>query len=145
MQELKARYAELEQKEKAMRESMKALGVDETKVDGAAPKNESIIGKDLTGGVGIQIDTSGLVPRHTHEPLTPEQMAKKTPETPLLKELKQIISMQGPMSIDDYMREVLTHPQHGYYSANVQSLGEAGDFTTAPEVTLFIDADKMKP
>lgn len=127
---------------------------DETKA-GSSVKNEDIIGKDLT----LEIDTSGLVwpffchvcptlemlrpsillalqvPRHTHEPLDEAALANKSPQTLLLEHLRQSIAMRGPMSVDDYMREVLTHPKHGYYSATVKTLGEAGDFTTAPEVT----------
>jgi NADH dehydrogenase [ubiquinone] 1 alpha subcomplex assembly factor 7 len=75
------------------------------------------------------------VPRHVHQPLSEAELAKKTPQTPLLDSLRQSISVRGPLSVEDYMREVLTHPQHGYYSATVSTLGEAGDFTTAPEAT----------
>jgi len=85
-------------------------------------------------GESIKIDVSGLVPRHTHQ-LDPTILAKKTPRSPLLEELQNAITMRGPMTVDEYMREVLTHPKHGYYSANVKTLGEGGDFTTAPEVS----------
>jgi hypothetical protein len=75
------------------------------------------------------------VQRPSHKPLDAEALANKSPQTPLLQDLQQMIALRGPLSIDDYMREALTHPTHGYYSANVESLGETGDFTTAPEVT----------
>jgi len=93
-----------------------------------------------SGGVDLQsqvktvaIDTSGLVPRK--KPVDPAILARKTPETNLLKELKTMINMRGAISVEQYMREVLNNPEYGYYSSQVQELGEGGDFTTAPEVS----------
>lgn len=54
--------------------------------------------------------------------------------TPLAELLARRIAAQGPISIADYMGECLLHPQHGYYSTR-DPFGEAGDFTTAPEVS----------
>lgn len=44
------------------------------------------------------------------------------------------IAATGPMSLADYMAEALMHPDHGYYATR-DPLGEAGDFTTAPEIS----------
>ena len=51
--------------------------------------------------------------------------------------LKQIIAQQiragGPISVADYMQLCLLHPRHGYYATR-DPFGQAGDFTTAPEI-----------
>ena len=44
------------------------------------------------------------------------------------------ITTTGPISVADYMAECLLHPEHGYYTTRTP-FGEAGDFTTAPEIT----------
>lgn len=44
------------------------------------------------------------------------------------------IREDGPLSIADYMRDALTHPDYGYYTQH-QPLGADGDFTTAPEIS----------
>jgi SAM-dependent MidA family methyltransferase len=53
-------------------------------------------------------------------------------------DLGQLIDMQirqhGPMSIASYMGLALTHPRHGYYKQG-GSIGAAGDFITAPEIS----------
>jgi hypothetical protein len=50
-----------------------------------------------------------------------------------------MLKMRGPISVDHYMREILTNPQFGYYmTRNV--FGRSGDFITAPELSqLFGD------
>jgi len=54
--------------------------------------------------------------------------------TPLQAHLLQRIAAEGPLGLDDYMAEVLGHPDHGYYMSG-DPLGRAGDFVTAPEVS----------
>ena len=44
------------------------------------------------------------------------------------------ISLQGPITVGDFMAEALAHPQGGYYATR-DPLGAAGDFITAPEVS----------
>ena len=44
------------------------------------------------------------------------------------------IAATGPISIADYMTECLLHPDYGYYTTR-DPLGQAGDFTTAPEIS----------
>jgi NADH dehydrogenase [ubiquinone] 1 alpha subcomplex assembly factor 7 len=40
----------------------------------------------------------------------------------------------GPLSIAEYMEQVLAHPEHGYYMRR-DPFGVSGDFITAPEVS----------
>ena len=54
--------------------------------------------------------------------------------TPLLASLLRRIAADGPIGLDDYMAEVLGHPDHGYYMTG-DPLGRTGDFVTAPEVS----------
>ena len=58
----------------------------------------------------------------------------RTPETDLLKVVKDYIYMRGPISISEYMRIALLHPQFGYYCRS-DAFGTKGDFTTAPEIS----------
>ncbi|SMX26564.1 hypothetical protein TRP8649_00646 [Pelagimonas phthalicica] len=44
------------------------------------------------------------------------------------------IATTGPITLADYMTQCLLHPQHGYYTTR-DPLGQAGDFTTAPEIS----------
>jgi SAM-dependent MidA family methyltransferase len=54
--------------------------------------------------------------------------------TPLEAELIRMIEAAGPMPLDRYIALSLGHPAHGYYMTR-DPFGQAGDFTTAPEVT----------
>ncbi|MGX7706778.1 class I SAM-dependent methyltransferase [Methylobacterium sp. Gmos1] len=54
--------------------------------------------------------------------------------TPLLGELRRLIALEGPITIERYMALCLGHPVHGYYRTR-DPLGAAGDFTTAPEIS----------
>ncbi len=49
-------------------------------------------------------------------------------------ELRRLITLEGPISVERYMTLALGHPQHGYYMTR-DPLGAAGDFTTAPEIS----------
>ncbi|AWB20986.1 methyltransferase [Methylobacterium currus] len=55
-------------------------------------------------------------------------------DTPLLGELRRLIAVEGPITIERYMALCLGHPVHGYYRTR-DPLGAAGDFTTAPEIS----------
>jgi NADH dehydrogenase [ubiquinone] 1 alpha subcomplex assembly factor 7 len=54
--------------------------------------------------------------------------------TPLADALLRRIALGGPITVADYMAECLMHPEHGYYSTR-DPFGQAGDFTTAPEIS----------
>ncbi|MBA0571867.1 hypothetical protein Golob_002236 [Gossypium lobatum] len=76
----------------------------------------------------ISIDRSGLYspPEHSHEPSS---------DSELVKHLKGIIKFRGgPISVAEYMEEVLTNPKSGFY-INRDVFGAEGDFITSPEVS----------
>ncbi|WP_264210454.1 class I SAM-dependent methyltransferase [Leisingera thetidis] len=52
----------------------------------------------------------------------------------LLDHLTARIRADGPVSVAEYMRDCLLHPQFGYYTTR-DPLGAKGDFTTAPEIS----------
>jgi SAM-dependent MidA family methyltransferase len=54
--------------------------------------------------------------------------------TALGEEIKRIIAYEGPISVERYMALALYDPRHGYYMKR-DPFGEAGDFTTAPEIS----------
>jgi len=52
----------------------------------------------------------------------------------LESEIRRVIAAAGAMTVAEYMRRCLTHPQHGYY-INRDPFGARGDFVTAPEIS----------
>ena len=54
--------------------------------------------------------------------------------TPMERELREMIAVDGPVPVERYMSLCLSHPEHGYYMAR-DPFGRGGDFTTAPEVS----------
>ncbi len=52
----------------------------------------------------------------------------------LAAELKDLIALEGPISIERYMALCLSHPRYGYYTTR-DPFGPSGDFITAPEVS----------
>lgn len=61
--------------------------------------------------------------------------APNNPDKPLLAVIVERIRSKGPLSVADYMRLALDHPEHGYYHARKYPFGAAGDFVTAPEIS----------
>ncbi len=55
--------------------------------------------------------------------------------SPLKARLVERIRRDGPLPVADYMAACLDDPEHGYYRAGGDPLGEQGDFTTAPEIS----------
>jgi SAM-dependent MidA family methyltransferase len=54
--------------------------------------------------------------------------------TPLAAFLRDLIASEGPISIERFMSLCLQHPTYGYYTTR-PSIGRAGDFITAPEIS----------
>lgn len=54
--------------------------------------------------------------------------------TPLTRSIARRISLQGPISIAEFMADALGHPEHGYYMGK-DPFGRTGDFITAPEIS----------
>ncbi|KAL5582388.1 hypothetical protein UlMin_014830 [Ulmus minor] len=76
----------------------------------------------------ISVDRSGLYnpTEHSHGPSSDSEM---------VKHLKGIIKFRGgPISVAEYMEEVLTNPKAGFY-INRDVFGAEGDFITSPEVS----------
>ena len=48
--------------------------------------------------------------------------------------LKVKIKTQGPISFEEFMREALYHPEHGYYMSEVERIGPTGDYYTSPHL-----------
>ena len=53
--------------------------------------------------------------------------------SPLTTHIRDRILSAGPISIAEYMRLALTHPEYGYYTKQ-DPFGARGDFITAPEI-----------
>jgi hypothetical protein len=52
----------------------------------------------------------------------------------LYRQLYAKILTCGPITVAEYMREILTHPTVGYYTTK-DVLGQKDDFTTSPEIS----------
>lgn len=52
----------------------------------------------------------------------------------LSRQIFQKIKLNGPLTVAEYMKEVLLNPIGGYYM-HKDVFGEAGDFITSPEIS----------
>ncbi len=48
--------------------------------------------------------------------------------------IKKKIEIEGPITVAQFMQLALQHPEYGYYVKS-EPIGEAGDFTTSPEIS----------
>jgi NADH dehydrogenase [ubiquinone] 1 alpha subcomplex assembly factor 7 len=55
-------------------------------------------------------------------------------EADLSARLRRLIAAEGPLGLERFMDEALSHPEFGYYKKS-DPLGAAGDFITAPEIS----------
>ncbi|XP_018515635.1 protein arginine methyltransferase NDUFAF7, mitochondrial [Lates calcarifer] len=67
-------------------------------------------------------------------PLCSSSPDEEQPRPSMLRHLTSKIKATGPISVAEYMREVLTNPVTGYYVRN-NMLGPEGDFITSPEIS----------
>eukprot|EP00192_Tetraselmis_astigmatica_P004121 CAMPEP_0117682992 /NCGR_PEP_ID=MMETSP0804-20121206/20064_1 /TAXON_ID=1074897 /ORGANISM="Tetraselmis astigmatica, Strain CCMP880" /LENGTH=496 /DNA_ID=CAMNT_0005493359 /DNA_START=181 /DNA_END=1672 /DNA_ORIENTATION=+ len=80
----------------------------------------------------LRIDRSGLV--RPAEPLPAAAKASKEPETEMAAHIKALVQFRGgPITVAEYMKEVLTNPISGFYMTDV--IGSKGDFITSPEIS----------
>ncbi|XP_002517464.2 protein arginine methyltransferase NDUFAF7, mitochondrial isoform X1 [Ricinus communis] len=89
---------------------------------------EQLEDNNVQSSTTVSVDRSGLYnpPQHSHEPNS---------ESELFKHLKGIIKFRGgPITVAEYMEEVLTNPKAGFY-INRDVFGAEGDFITSPEVS----------
>jgi NADH dehydrogenase [ubiquinone] 1 alpha subcomplex assembly factor 7 len=76
------------------------------------------------------VDRRGLFKSDFEEP----PVGSKPPSTPFIEELKMNIGVRGVLSVNEWMRQCLGHPEFGYYIKE-EVFGSAGDFVTSPEIS----------
>lgn len=54
--------------------------------------------------------------------------------TPLEQKIRDLVNVNGPISVADYFALCLADPEHGYYKTK-EPFGHEGDFITAPEIS----------
>ncbi|ESL06617.1 hypothetical protein TRSC58_05706 [Trypanosoma rangeli SC58] len=94
---------------------------------------------------GFRRTRRNLTTLHASEMSTPDRATvnsknRKELKTPLCVELISKMSSQGYFPMSQFVKECLTHPQHGYYTAKKHVIGsEKADFITAAEIPFFAD------
>lgn len=87
-------------------------------------------GKHKRAATEVLINRSGLLPTRMHH-----GEDNRPPLEGLAKELEQMIMLNGPITVAEYMIYALQHPKHGYYMRQKDKIGLGGDFITAPEIS----------
>lgn len=82
--------------------------------------------------INVQVDRSGLGSLKSSVGRD-AGVVEKTKRTPLTHFFETLIQGRGPLSVHEYMKQCLGHPEWGYYM-NKDVFGTKGDFTTAPEI-----------
>src|SRR3989338_2188001 len=84
----------------------------------------------------VSVDRSKLfqMPDLPEPPKEGSEVPEKSGYTPLVKHLSDQMTVRGPMTISNFMREALMNPKWGYYTQS-EVFGREGDFTTSPDVT----------
>ena len=71
---------------------------------------------------------------------TVKSNVRKELKTPLCEEILRNIQIHGFVPIGQYMKDCLTHVNHGYYTTKKQVIGgDNADFITAAEIPFFVD------
>lgn len=65
------------------------------------------------------------------------QYVEREAMTPLAKHLRALIDVRGPITVSQFMQEILTNPRDGYYM-HKDVFGSKGDFITAPEISQVV-------
>eukprot|EP00924_Labyrinthula_sp_SR-Ha-C_P008312 maker-scaffold_11-snap-gene-9.41-mRNA-1 protein AED:0.02 eAED:0.02 QI:38/1/1/1/1/1/4/179/507 len=84
----------------------------------------------------IVVDRSGLINPQPIQPPT-STSTHQIKQTSLMKDLRGLIKLRGPITVAEYMQHCLSHPEFGYYKNVSQKaiFGTGGDFITAPEIS----------
>ena len=64
----------------------------------------------------------------------PEREAREADALSLREQIELEIRQRGPIPFSRYMQICLYDPSHGYYSANAEQFGKAGDFYTSSDI-----------
>lgn len=86
--------------------------------------------KPPSESTNILINREGLLPTRMHH-----GEDNRPPLKGLAKELEQMIMLNGPITVAEYMIHSLQHPKYGYYMRKDEKIGRGGDFITAPEIS----------
>lgn len=85
-------------------------------------------------GVSISVDRSGLILPDGDASGTVKNVSGDASE--LVKHISSLIQFRGgPLTLAEYMHEVLTHPTEGYYTTKAHVFGSKGDFITSPDIS----------
>lgn len=76
-----------------------------------------------------------ILRKYTKQILVPfREISTQQEVNKVARQLKTRILGAGPISVADYMKEVLRNPESGYYMQN-DVFGQYGDFITSPEIS----------
>lgn len=89
---------------------------------------------DDRDGLSISVDRSGLILPSRDQDGSMKNVSGNASE--LVKHISSLIQFRGgPLTLAEYMHEVLTHPTEGYYTTKSHVFGSKGDFITSPDIS----------